>query len=41
MKMTEESQFNKLKTELIQKVYESNQQLIYVADIHNVINNAV
>jgi hypothetical protein len=32
MKMAEESRFNKLKTELIQKVYESNQQLIYVAD---------
>jgi hypothetical protein len=30
--MAEESQFNKLKTESVQKIYESNQQLIYVAD---------
>jgi len=30
--MAEESTFNKLKTELVQKIYESNQQLIYVAD---------
>jgi hypothetical protein len=31
-KMAEESPFNKLKTESVQKIYESNQQLIYVAD---------
>ena len=30
--MAEESPFNKLKTESVQKIYESNQQLIYVAD---------
>jgi hypothetical protein len=30
--MTEESRFNNLKTESVQKIYESNQQLIYVAD---------
>ena len=30
--MPEESRFNKLQTELVQKIYESNQQLIYAAD---------
>jgi len=30
--MAEEPQFDKLKTESVQKIYESNQQLIYVAD---------
>ena len=30
--MAEESPVNKLKTESVQKIYESNQQLIYVAD---------
>ena len=30
--MPEESRFNKLQTESVQKIYESNQQLIYVAD---------
>jgi len=30
--MAEESRFDRLKTESIQKIYESNQQLIYVSD---------
>ena len=30
--MAEETRFDKVKTESVQKIYESNQQLIYVAD---------
>ena len=31
-KMAEEGRFDKLKAESVQKIYESNQQLIYIAD---------